>query len=449
MKTQFIGFILSIVFGLVGCSSGATVYTPTTGSSTSTPAIIRRPTTVVPTSAPTIQFAFASSTPSPTAALARIGPTATTGIPSSAIKPPSGVVYRTADGLWQVNDNGDSVLLVNLSKGSSAALSPDGNRLLYGVDADPSDQYSVSAQQSNRYSVIDLLTKTETELKPDSKYAVCDATWWKMQPSTILAMVQPIAEVGGMVCQGIPALFSLNGKPFSTIGSEPTEYYSFAASPDGKAIAFDQGGVPWLYHEKKGATPLDLAGYGFPKLTEAFFSNPAWSPGGHQLAWVIAGKLGNEERQGIGVFNLQDRSSRFLFPYEVEGFDGGRSYIVWSSDEKHFAVWNFGKDLMWVLAVNEIGPRLTESASNPVWSPNGKLLVYTGQNRNLKIFSPKDQSTKPIGNGTPIKWNPNSQQLIFVTNDHSVQLLDVNQRNVQHLDLPRGATVLEWLQTQH
>lgn len=357
-------------------------------------------------------------------------------------------MYRTADGLWQVNTHGDSRLLFNPSKDSSIVLSPDGNRILYGVDADPSDPYSVSDRQSNRYSVIDLSTKAETELKPDSKYAVCDAAWWEAQTSTILAIVQPVEEVGGIICKGIPAIFSLNNESFSLIATEPAELYPFAASPDGKAIAFDQGGVPWLYQEKRAATPFDLAGYGFPELTGGFFSNPAWSPSGLQLAWVIAGKLGSEERQGIGVFNLQDHSSQFLFPYEVEGFDGGRSYVVWSSDEKHFAVWNFGKDLMWVLAVNETGPRLTESASNPVWSPNGKLLAYTGQNGILKTFSPEDQSTRPIGNGTPIKWNPNSQQLIFVTSDHGVQLFDVNQWNVQPVDLPKGATALEWLQTQ-
>jgi Tol biopolymer transport system component len=365
-----------------------------------------------------------------------------------AITPPPGVVYRTDDSLWQVDNSGKSVLMLSVSKDASIALSPDGTHILYGIDANQSDNYTVDAHQSNKYSVIDLSTKSETQLAPSQEYAVCDTAWWEAQPATALAMVQPISEVGGMMCQGIPALFSLNGKNFNTIGTEPTERYPFAASPDGKAVAFDQDGAPWLYQWDKGPKPFDLTVYAFPKLTDGFFSNPSWSPSGNQLAWVIAGKMDGEWQYGIGVFNLRTHSSQFLFPYEIEGFDGGRSYIVWSLDEEHVAVWNFGKDLLWVLSVDGTEKNFVEPAGNPVWSPNGKWLAYAGQNEIVEVYSPKGQITKEIGNGTPIKWSPDSQQLMFATNDRGMQMVDVSTWKAQRIDLPKNATVLEWLRTQ-
>jgi tricorn protease-like protein len=41
------------------------------------------------------------------------------------------------------------------------------------------------------------------------------------------------------------------------LGTEPTEYYAFAASPDGQAVAFDQAGKPWLYRWGAGAERFD------------------------------------------------------------------------------------------------------------------------------------------------------------------------------------------------
>jgi hypothetical protein len=405
-------------------------------------------TAIARTSPPTIQATNTSQAPSPTATPRSVKPTATsTETPIPAIAPPSGIVYRTDDGLWRVDSNGKSELLLGITNDSSIALSPDGTRILYGTDADPSDNYSVADHQSNKYSVIDLTTKSEIQLTPISKYAVCDTAWWAARPSTVLAMVQPVSEVGGIICKGIPALFSLNSKTFNALAAEPSEYYPFAASPDGGMLAFDQGGVPWLYHEGIGARMFDAAQYGFPKLTEAFFSNPAWSPNGHQLAWVVAGKMGNKWQHGVGVFNFQDHTSQFLFPYEIEGFDGGRSYIVWSTDNKRFAVWNFGEDLMWVLSADGTDTYFEEPAGNPIWSPNGQWLAYAGRSGTTKVYSPQDQRTKEIGNGIPLEWSPNSHRLISNSNDQDFQLVDLDTWNLKRLDLPQDATVLDWIST--
>jgi WD40 repeat protein len=159
--------------------------------------------------------------------------------------------------------------------------------------------------------------------------------------------------------------------------------------------------------------------------------------------------MNGEWQHGIGIFNLQAHSSQFLLPYEIEGFDGGRSYIVWSSDEEHLAVWNFGKDLLWVLSVDGTEKHFAEPAGHPVWSPNGKWLAYTGQTGTVKVYSPKDHLTKELGNGTPIRWSPDSQRLIFGTNGRSMQMVEVSGWSTQRLDLPKDATVLEWLRTQH
>ncbi len=403
------------------------------------------PTTIEPTSRPTIRVTNTSQEMSATAIPRNVRPTATaTKTPLPAIAPLPGMVYRTDEGLWRVDDNGKSTQLLEVAKETSIALSPDGTRILYGTDADPSDHYSVAEQQSNKYSVIDLSTKSEVKLVPDSKYAACDTAWWAARPSTVLTMVQPITDVGGIICVGIPALFSLRDGTFQTIGTESTGDFTLAAAPDGKTLAFDQSGVPWLYRMGFGAKTLDTAQYGFPKLTDAFFSNPAWSPDGHQLAWVVAGMRGDKLQQGIVIFNLQNQTSRFLFPYEIEGFDGGRSYIVWSADNKHFAVSNFGKELMWVLSVDGTNTCFEEPAGKPLWSPNGQWLAYSGRGGTLKVYSPKDQTVKEIGNGAPLKWSPNSQRLILNSNDQGLQLVDLDTWNLKRVDLPQDTSILDW-----
>ncbi len=399
------------------------------------------PSTVLPTNNATIQPMASPQVLSPIAAPIT-EPTATTMaivIPTTA--PPSGITYRTDTGLWHVNSDGNSTLLLNISKYTRAVLSSEGTRILYGNND----------ERSSEDVMVDLSTRRETKLKPSREYVICYTEWWEARPSVILAMVQPISEVGGRVCKGMPAVFSADGTKLNVLGSTPTEYYPFAASPDGRMITFDQGGNPWLYEWEIGVRPFDIAHYRFPQLAEMYFSNPAWSSSGNQLAWVVAGMLDGEWQHGIGIFDLKNRTSRFLYPYEVEGFDGGRSYIEWNSGEEYIAVSNFGKELLWILSVSGTEKYFFEHATNPVWSPDGRWLAYVSQSQKVIVVSPKDKETQELGKGTNIKWSPNGLWLILGNSHWERQsgnwITEVGVWTPQRLDLPQDAFVLDWLGT--
>jgi hypothetical protein len=126
--------------------------------------------------------------------------------------------------------------------------------------------------------VIDLATSKRIKLDAGKDYVICHAEWWAARPDVILAMLQPASKVGGIICTGMPAAWTVAGDPPRLLGTAPTAFYRFASSPDGKAIAFEQEGNPWIHQWGTGTRSFDMGSYGFPGLTRTLVSDPAWSP---------------------------------------------------------------------------------------------------------------------------------------------------------------------------
>jgi Tol biopolymer transport system component len=357
-----------------------------------------------------------------------------------AVAPPPGIIYRTGKGLWRTNHNGDSIFLVKVPGNTQVDISPDGNHASYLYEA----------------SVLDLSTGQQTNLDSSDDYAMCCPRWWPARPDVVLVQAQPGPEMMGMGFRSIPAAVNLDGTHLRLLGNEPTSIGPFAPSPDGLAVAYDQAGVPWIYEWDVGARPFDVAGYGFPELDDALISHPAWSHSGERLAWIVGSDINGEWLGGVGLFDLKEQTSQFLYPYDVEGFDGGRSLLYWSPDEKHLVIDNFGKELWWMLAVDGTEEFFSEewSTCKPTWSPDGRWLacwLEDSEPGQWKIWVMSTDGVKEhqIGAGTSLVWSPSGEQMIVGENiphkSYDYWLVDLSTWQRQRLDLPQDAVVLEWL----
>jgi Tol biopolymer transport system component len=332
-----------------------------------TPVVQDSPITLPSTPTQEIEPATPAFTPSPTQA-----PTVmpTSDIPLLA--PPTGLLYQDNIGLWQIDPQQKPQLVISLGRGDYAYISPDGKRVLYLSGEPPYFQYSV----------IDLTTQQKKTLDPGVGYIFCHVDWWKNRPDMLVALVEPIELSGGMACRAVPGIVDANSGKTKLIGDKPSWYSLFDPSPDGKTLAFGQDGEPWLYSLEQGSRKFPMEQYGFPTVKEAFVSTPAWSPGGRYLAWLIHGKINGEDQQGVGVFDMRQKTSIFYHPYQVEDVDGARGWILWDASEKSFILQNS-------MAADEFQRIFLDGHSVAVKffshsSPDGSKFAYFVYDKNLR-----------------------------------------------------------------
>ncbi len=441
-KHLFWFYVVLILLSLpAGCQKPSPTITPTTATLPPVSAQVSTDTPVPPT--PT---ATRTVTPTPTrthtpfpTTTPTVTPTATpTGVPS--IPPPSGLIYKANGSFWLVNDQGKSIFLLDVP--------PERDSVKFSYDG----RYALHSTGYDRVFLIDLATGERTDLDFNNEYAMCCPQWWPGRPDVVLVGVQPT----GMYAETIPAVIILSDRKVRLLGDEPTSYGPSAASPDGNIVAYTLQGVPWVYKWDASTQPFDVKDYGFSELTDTFFGWPVWSPDGHQLAWFVFGYLNDEQRAGIGIFDLDEQTSRFLYPYDlVHEFGGIMSQLDWSADEKHFVLHNFAKDIWWVLTVDgtEIYSSINQPGLEPngtsSWSPDGQWLVMTSYNKaeleSKTIFLSVNSTERyelDVG-GNPV-WGPDGQQVIL----SNIWLVKVGEWIPRRLDLPPGSLVVDWLDPQ-
>jgi len=408
-----------------------------------------------------------TSTPKPSST-----PTISPVLQVPVISPLTGLLYRDNIGLQVVSATRQSKLLLEISDGEHASISSDGKSAIY-ISGEPPYW---------NYALVDLATKQKIELNPGKDYLFCGIEWWQSNPNYLLADVEPKELSGGMYCNSIPAIMNIKDQSLKLLGKEPGWNNFFDTSPDGQTIAFGQTGKPWLYSPNQGSRILNLQQYGFPEMENSFISHPAWSPSGRYLAWVIHGTLNGEDQQGICVFDFQNKTSRFLFPYQVEGYDGGRSWIIWAPDEQSVILDNFSLDLIWNIPID--GSQSSPIKFVPKWSPDGSMFAHLEFDRQankafivisnavssnlhniylpLELYSMK-WLTDPNVNwgdenilfwdsqGRNLRWSLDGESLIVELGDSHNKwnwVVDMKSLQLYRLDLPEYAEILGFLEIE-
>ena len=156
-----------------------------------------------------------------------------------------------------------------------------------------------------------------------------------------------------------------------------------ALSPDGQSLAFGCCGIQGvLYNWDLGATPLDP--YSFNVSIQKLF-NPAWSPDGKRLAWVVGGNLTAPDagQIGVAIFDIGAHTVRFLHVYEPLGGTEPQMDLAWSPDGQWLAFINQNETqeqgrerYLWVIQPDGQEEYNLRNGYNPVWSPDGGYLAF-------------------------------------------------------------------------
>ncbi len=289
--------------------------------------------------------------------------------PRAELTPFAGMVYRTIEGnYYRVESNGDSILVHN---GSDLAVPFTGP---FGVYSTDDDLQAINLFTGEGYQLTDTPGLRETSFHFEVGL-----------PEELLFSALPIDEEIGPGYTGGLYIINIDGSNQRTIDSEHNAG-TFAASPDGQLIAYGAGETAFLYNWETGIEEFDPRDYGMDSSKGQSIASPSWSPAGDQLAWIVSGFFGDVETQGIGIFDLTNRTFRLVHPYQALGMDGIPPAAKWSPDEEWlvFSVFDQDPARSGVWLVNRLNPQqeffMGTFSSNPVFGPwvhDMKILTYS------------------------------------------------------------------------
>jgi uncharacterized repeat protein (TIGR01451 family) len=289
-----------------------------------------------------------------------------------AVPIPPGLVYRIATGFWKTTTEGPPV---RLSERTDAVISPDADQVVYweANDVEAIDVWLVDLSSGEQRNLTQTPDRSESKLR-----------WWPARPDLILFLSQRHEGEGKPpLGEGFLTVVGTDGSGYRVLDDQTLVggvYGMPASSPDGGTIAYGGGNTAWLYRWETGSEVFDPARYA---LTDAQgdlrIANPAWSPDGKRLAWVVH----SASQFGIGVFNLDTQTAWLGHFYQPVGMDGFPPEAVWSPDGRWLAMVAMALDPqeggLWVVRTD--GPpeeHYLGPGSNPVWSPDGRWLAFTG-----------------------------------------------------------------------
>jgi hypothetical protein len=441
MKQRIIAY-LALLITLSACTSANSFASPTISPPhLFTPTNKREP-TFTPSLLPAFaQTAVPTQTPAPTKTPR---PTATVTEPSvPLLVPPAGITYQTDKGLYMTEDLGKATLLFEHSEYDWVTFSPD---RLWALAYDFSRPVQLLINLENGENAI---------IWPREEHNLCPFSWVKKpQPLTLISVLLPGDSDPGYSCnRGSPVLLSLSGE--MTVFDESGSGYSAPdVSADGEWIAYDLGGIPWLFNWQDGVKPFDAVSFGFPIKEKVAFSDPKWSSSAKKIAWTYwtYDNLSEETaKSGIAIFDLETQTSYLLQPYDVTEYEGSRTRIEWSADETYISVWHFDRTLpnfSWeIISIDGVLTQRLEGQFGE-WSPVGQLFTVAktdGNSWEYYVESVNGSVNYPLCCKIHESlWSPDGKELLLKSGTDTYWLMEIKSGAKVQVNLPPGARLLSW-----
>jgi Tol biopolymer transport system component len=293
--------------------------------------------------------------------------------------PTAGLTFSTAEGLWLIDRDRSVVLVVD---GPQARLSPDGTKVAFLVEDPTSGDEDVW--------LLDRVTGDRADLTntPDRFETV--PMWWPGRPDVVVFG----SDIGfGMENADYPTVVRLDGSGYQVL--DPDHGGPRALSPDGLAIAYGGYDAPGaIYRWGSGIESFDPIEYG---VSASKILQPAWSPDGQGLAWLVAGDLERDGgyKTGLAVFNVAAKTGSLMHVFEPAGGGSFPLDVAWSPDGTWIAFVTFGEPPasgrapnLWAIHPDGSGETYVGEGLNPVWSPDGAHLAFlrTGADGGQEIW---------------------------------------------------------------
>ena len=328
------------------------------------------------------------------------------------VTPPAGLVYRAPDGLWRVGAGGQPQLL---TERANALPAPDAAHAVYMDD-------------EREVWLINLADGSERPVAEGVPFSRL-YQWGDARTLLVGVWLAPGESDGNGV--GHMATVDVETGRLQVIDEAYVSLGRPALAPDGKSVAYDvspfhtsvaRTGVAhtgYVYHPLRGSQPIDvgpIAPSGGEQLLRLY--NPAWSPDGAQLAWLV----GAEAMTRLVVFDLGRETATVLLVWSAAQSGALPPAPTWSPDGKWLAV------EVWARTAVQSG----------VW------LAPAGDDGPALHVSPLTTSSAA---GSRLLWL-SAGELLYVACDENVNncvnvLFDVNAGTKARLDLPAGAVVLQ------
>ena len=277
--------------------------------------------------------------------------------------PLAGLVYKQMDTAetWQIGNEGQHHLLIN---SPFATTSWDGHSAIYEED----DDLWLSDLQTG---ALRMLTATPDRIE-------WHAQWWPGNQAIII--FQSLARSSWTPSEaGQLSIINFDGSNYSVL-SDILSIGLPSPSPDGKTIAFDQNGTPWIYDLDTGMRPFDPSEYGNQAIENQIYFSPSWSADGLQLSWWVETSQADARYQLV-VFDLKNQRYFLTDTYDPPDSVTWRPQAPFWSYDGQWLAYITRDEVSWV-DLYIIHPDGSDShrfglATDPVWSPNDNQLVFT------------------------------------------------------------------------
>ena len=172
-----------------------------------------------------------------------------------------------------------------------------------------------------------------------------------------------------------------DGQGYQLLDGQEGSFEKPALGRDGQTIAYDRGGKPYLYRWGMGSEPIDVSQFSGVDLAGLRMANPAWSPDGSKLAWLVYGELDEGSTMALAVMDLARLEARLVHPYLVQPMGGFPPAATWSPDGQWVAFSAYDQDPsrsgVWVVRADGSQERFLGAGSQPVWHPDGNRLAFS------------------------------------------------------------------------